>query len=324
MKNKITFIDLFAGCGGIAEGFCDAGMECVAANEFDKNAAVTYRSNFNHPLVVGDITLAEVKQQLYELAGDEEVDVVVGGFPCQGFSMSGPRVLEDPRNKLFLEFVEIVRVLRPKVVVGENVEGILSMGKGEVVRQIIEAFADLDYKMEYKLLNAADYGVPQLRKRVIFIGNRIGVENVFPKPVLAPDGYKTVKDAIGDLVGHGHDVKLSHLIAASRPKTLLSMKEMKEGEALYPTRNDSCRKMFWLRPAPTVKDNHGNWGVHPVENRYFTPREMARLQSFPDDFDFSHVAKEYQFRQIGNAVPPLMARHIARSVTSMIDGEKMP
>ena len=321
MNSKYIFIDLFAGCGGIAEGFSDAGMDCVAANEFDENAAITYRSNFNHPLVVGDITCPEIKQQLYYIAGKSEVDVVVGGFPCQGFSMSGKRILDDPRNKLFLEFVEIVRVIRPKVVVGENVEGILTMGKGKVVESIIEEFSTLDYKMEYKLLNAADYGVPQLRKRVIFIGNRIGVENIFPEPVLTPGNYMTVKDAIGDLVGHAHDKKLSHLIAASRPKTLQRMKEMKEGESFYTTRNDSCRKMFWNRPAPTVTGNHGNWGVHPVENRYFTPREMARLQSFPDDFDFSHVAKGRQYIQIGNAVPPLMARHIAESVISMIDSK---
>ncbi|MDY3847898.1 MAG: DNA cytosine methyltransferase [Prevotella sp.] len=321
MNKKINFIDLFAGCGGIAKGFSDAGMECVAANEFDKNAATTYRNNFNHPLVEGDITAPEVKQRLYDLVGDKEVDVAAGGFPCQGFSMSGKRIIDDPRNKLFREFVEIVRVTRPKVVVGENVEGILSMGKGEVVKQIIEAFGELGYKMDCKVLNAADYGVPQLRKRVIFIGNRLGVENVFPKPVLTPDEYITVKDAIGDLVGHGHDEKQSHLITASKPETLARMKEMKEGEAFYKTRRDSCRKLFWERPAPTVKDNHGNWAVHPVDNRYVTPREMARLQSFPDSFDFSHVAKKYQLRQIGNAVPPLMAQHIAMAVRRMIEGK---
>lgn len=321
MKKKTLFIDLFAGCGGIAEGFSDADFECVAANEFDKNAAITYRVNFYHPLVVGDITDSDVKQQIYELADGKDIDVVVGGFPCQGFSMSGKRIIDDPRNKLFHELVEVVKRVRPKVVVGENVEGILSMGKGEVVKQIIEAFAESGYKMDYKVLNAADYGVPQLRKRVIFIGNRIGVENVFPKPILSPDEYITVKDAIGDLVGYGHDEKLSHLITASKPETLARMKEMKEGEAYYITRRDSCRKLFWNHPSPTVKDNHGNWAVHPSENRYVTPREMARLQSFPDSFDFSHVAKKYQFRQIGNAVPPLMARYIAESVKSMIDGK---
>ena len=124
---------------------------------------------------MGDITLSEVKQILYDLVGDKNVDVVVGGFPCQGFSMSGKRLVDDPRNQLFREFVEVVKVSKPKIVVGENVEGILSMDNGEVVKQIIEEFSNLGYKMEYKVPNAADYGVPQLRKRVIFIGNRIGV-----------------------------------------------------------------------------------------------------------------------------------------------------
>ena len=320
---KIIFIDLFAGCGGMAKGFRYAGFECVIANEFDEKAAITYRSNFNHPLVVGDITLSEVKQILYELVGDKNVDVVVGGFPCQGFSMSGKRLVDDPRNQLFREFVEVVKVSKPKIVVGENVEGILSMDNGEVVKQIIEEFSNLGYKMEYKVLNAADYGVPQLRKRVIFIGNRIGVENIFPEPILTPENYKTVKDAIGDLVGHGHDEKLSHLITASKYEILERMKDIKEGENFYQTRRDSCRKLFWDRPAPTVKDNHVNWAVHPVENRYVTPREMARLQSFPDDFDFSHVAKKYQLRQIGNAVPPLMAKYIAESINDMLDVNRM-
>lgn len=327
MQKKILFIDLFAGCGGFAKGFCNADFECVAANEFDENAAITYRANFNHPLVEDDITDPEVKQQIYELADGKEIDVVVGGFPCQGFSMSGKRILDDPRNKLFREFVEVVKRVRPKVVVCENVMGILSSGKGEVMRQIIEAFAELGYKMDYKVLNAADYGVPQLRKRVIFIGNRIGVDNIFPKPVLTPDEYITVKDAIGDLVGHGHDVALSHLITKSEETTIKRMEELEEGESLYSGKNgkkkykETARKLFWNRPSHTVKRNNGNWAVHPIENRYLTPREMARLQTFPDEFDFSYVGKTYQYRQIGNAVPPLMAKYIAESVKSMIDGK---
>lgn len=316
-----NYIELFAGCGGSSKGFSDAGMECVAANESDHMAAITYRSNFNHPLVEGDIKDHNVKIQIYELADGKEIDMVVGGFPCQGFSMSGKRIIDDPRNKLFREFVEVVKVVRPKVVVCENVMGILSIGKGEVMRQIIEAFGEFGYNMDYKVLNAADYGVPQLRKRVIFIGNRIGVENVFPKPVLTPDEYITVKDAIGDLVGHGHDEKLSHIFANSQQNTIEKMKETKEGKGSYQKRNDSCRKLIWNRPSPTVRDNHGNWAVHPIENRYVTPREMARLQSFPDDFDFTKVKKTHQFRQIGNAVPPLMAKYIAESVMSMIDGK---
>lgn len=315
---RLTFIDLFAGCGGMSLGMQKAGFTELAAVEFDQMACKTYRGNFSSPLVEGDITKEATKEQLYEIIGGRDVDVVCGGFPCQGFSTSGKRIADDPRNRLFNEFVEIVRRIRPKVVIGENVKGILTMQKGEVVKTIIREFEALGYAMDVKVLKAADYGVPQLRERVIFIGNRIGAFNWYPKPCLSASQYISVCEAIGDLVGKSESIELSHVFAKHSAQMVARISALKEGEGLYHKRNDSARRLFWDKPSPTVKDNHGNCFIHPQENRNLTAREMARLQSFPDWFNFSDVANKYQLRQIGNAVPPLMAKAIGEQVKNMI------
>lgn len=317
-SNGFTFVDLFAGCGGMSLGFELAGNEGVAAVEFDENACRTYRKNFEHPVVEGDIRLDETKEHLYNIVGEREIDVICGGFPCQGFSTSGKRNPDDPRNFLVWEFVEVVRVLRPKIIVAENVDGIKSMKKGDVVKQIVKAFGDLGYAMEVKVLKAADYGVPQLRERVIFIGNRIDAYNWFPEPMLTKQHYMSVGEAIGDLVGVAENKAFAHVYTKHRSDIKTLYEHLKEGEGRYAKRKDSCRKLYWGKPSPTVKDNHGNCFVHPIENRSLTAREMARLQSFPDWFDFSEVAKKYQLRQIGNAVPPLMAKAIAKEVGRML------
>lgn len=317
--NRLKFVDLFCGCGGMSLGLQMAGMEGVASVEFDAMACKTYRKNFDHSVVDGDITLADTKQKLYDIIYGREVDVVCGGFPCQGFSTSGKRIADDPRNRLFYEFVDVVRRVRPKVVIGENVNGILTMQKGEVVNTIIKEFEALGYTMDVKVLKAADYGVPQLRERVIFIGNRIGTFNSYPAPRFSVNQYISVREAIADLVGKPESIELSHVFAKHGAKMKARMAALKEGEGLYKNRKDSCRKLFWDKPSPTVKDNHGNCFVHPIENRSLTAREMARLQSFPDWFDFSEVANKYQLRQIGNAVPPLMAKAIGEEIKRMID-----
>ena len=315
---RLKFVDLFCGCGGMSLGLQMAGMEGLASVEFDAMACKTYRKNFDHTVVEGDITLDSTKQKLYDAIGGREVDVVCGGFPCQGFSTSGKRIADDPRNRLFYEFVEVVRRVRPKVVIGENVNGILTMQKGEVVKTIIREFESLGYSMDVKVLKAADYGVPQLRERVIFIGNRIGAFNWYPEPRLSANQYVSVREAIGDLVGKSESIELSHVFTKHGAEMKARMAAQKEGEGLYENRKDSCRKLFWDKPSLTVKDNHGNCFVHPIENRSLTAREMARLQSFPDWFNFSEVAAKYQLRQIGNAVPPLMAETIGEEVMRMI------
>ncbi len=318
-KESYNVIDLFCGCGGLSLGFEHAGYNLLLGIDIWKDALITYEHNHkNGNTYCAD--LANLKaEDVEEKIAHQQVDVIIGGPPCQGFSIAGKRIVDDPRNRLFYEFVDVVRRVRPKVVIGENVNGILTMQKGEVVNTIIKEFEALGYTMDVKVLKAADYGVPQLRERVIFIGNRIGTFNSYPAPRFSVNQYISVREAIADLVGKPESIELSHVFAKHGAKIKARMAAQKEGEGLYENRKDSCRKLFWYKPSPTVKDNHGNCFVHPIENRSLTAREMARLQSFPDWFDFSEVANKYQLRQIGNAVPPLMAKAIGEEIKRMIE-----
>jgi len=206
-NKKYNCVELFAGSGGLGTGFENAGFNIVSANDVWQAAADTYVANHkNVNYIVEDISKIDgeilLKNTKYEKS---EIDVIIGGPPCQGFSTLGKRFIDDPRNKLFKEYVRIVNDIKPKVFVMENVSGILSMEKGKVLENIIKSFKEIGYKLEYKLLNAAEYGVPQLRERTIFIGTRIDVDIKFPKKthtLTNEKGYKkalTLWDAIGDL-----------------------------------------------------------------------------------------------------------------------------
>lgn len=195
-------IDLFCGAGGLSKGFEWAGYKIVAANDHYKQACETYKNNHPHTkLIEGDITKDEVKNQLFDAIKGKSIDVIVGGPPCQGFSNAGKRLVDDPRNFLFKEFVEIVRQVKPKVVVLENVEGILTMNKGKSFEGIKESFAELGYKIEGRKLHTVRYGVPQKRKRVVMIGVLDGNPNdCYPKEIiLDEEKYLTVSEAISDL-----------------------------------------------------------------------------------------------------------------------------
>lgn len=175
---KPTVVSLFSGAGGMDLGFIKAGYRVLWANDFQKDAVTTYQKNLGNHIVHGDITQIS-KDQLPK----EPVDVVLGGFPCQGFSVANPkRSMEDKRNFLYLELLRVVKELQPKFFVAENVKGLLSMQKGQVLDMILKDFKNLGYQVDYRVLNVAHFGVPQSRERVIIIGNRIGVENPFPTP----------------------------------------------------------------------------------------------------------------------------------------------
>lgn len=207
-KNKLKIIDLFAGVGGISSGFQKAGFDVLSANEYKPEIANTYMKN--HPgtkMIVEDITKIKSKDLLN---GEKEVDVIVGGPPCQGFSMAGRRIrnggtfLNDPRNELFKEFIRVVREIKPKVFVMENVAAMLNIHGGSVRDEIIKKFKEIGYNTKVHVLLAADYGVPQMRKRAVFIGNRIGVdpEDFFPEKTHGPKNqkpYVTVAETILDL-----------------------------------------------------------------------------------------------------------------------------
>ena len=214
MDDEYTLISLFSGAGGMDLGFKQAGFKILWANDFEEDAVITYQNNIGNHIVLGDIC---------KIDSDEipnNPDVIIGGFPCQGFSVANnKRNMEDERNFLYKEMLRIINDKKPKIFVAENVKGLLSMEKGKVIEMIKNDFEKIGYKVDYKVLNAADYGVPQARERVIIMGNRIGVKNIFPKKThtnkdkcqqtlfgddLEP--YITTKEAIGFL----SDVKITN------------------------------------------------------------------------------------------------------------------
>lgn len=207
MKNSYKVVSLFSGAGGMDLGFINAGFEVVWANDFFKEATDTYKLNIGDHVVHGDITQIESSEI------PDNPDIIIGGFPCQGFSVANTkRSIEDKRNFLYKEMLRVIRDKKPKFFIAENVKGILSLEKGKVFQMIKSDFENLGYKVDYKLLNAAEYGVPQTRERVIIMGNRVGLENIFPEkthyinnPIEGLEPAKTVEETIGFL----SDVRIS-------------------------------------------------------------------------------------------------------------------
>ena len=316
-SRSMTFVDLFCGAGGLSKGLEMAGLEGICGLDWFDEAGQTYARNFDHPFVNGDIKLPENKQRFYDVVRERlhgrHLSLVAGGFPCQGFSMAGNRIVDDPRNSLYKELVEIVETLTPDFVLCENVKGLRSMLGGAVEKKIINDFRAIGYNMNVTTLCAADYYVPQKRERVIFIGNRIGVENLHPQPMLQPQNYVTTATAIGDLVDHPEDPEFNHVPTRHRQDMIDRMRKLPEGHSLYPGYSDAWKKCPWDEASCTIKENHGGVNVHPRLPRVLTAREMARLQSFPDDFIFSGK-KAKQLVQIGNAVPPLLGKAVGLAI----------
>ena len=316
-KSEMTYVDLFCGAGGLSKGLELSGFRGVCGLDYFEAAGQTYRRNFNHRYINGDVTKAEVKEELYKTVRDalkgKKLSLLVGGFPCQGFSMAGNRVVEDPRNSLYREMVEIVKALEPDYVMCENVKGLRSMLNGEVEKKIIADFKAIGYEMNVTTLCAADYYVPQKRERVIFIGNRIGRKNFHPKPLIAENNYMTVGQSIGDLVDKAEDKSINHEFSKHSSKMVEKISKLKEGEGVYPQYRESWRRCYWNKPSPTIKENHGGVCVHPKLSRVMTARELARLQSFSDDFIFEG-SKTKQLVQIGNAVPVLLGKAVGLAI----------
>lgn len=315
--SEMTFVDLFCGAGGLSRGLEMSGLHGICGLDFFKEAGQTYSRNFDHPFVYGDITLQESKDKFYSTVKEQlngrHLNIVAGGFPCQGFSMAGNRIVDDPRNSLYKEMLEIVKNLQPDFVICENVKGLRSMLGGAVEQKIIADYKEIGYEMNVTTLCAADYYTPQKRERVIFIGNRIGVKNFHPKPILLPNQYVTTGQAIGDLVNHPEDPNWNHVPTQHTPEMQKRMLECPEGKSLYKGYSDAWKKCPWNEASCTIKENHGGVNVHPKLPRVLTAREMARLQSFPDDFIFEGK-KNKQLVQIGNAVPCLLGKAIGLAV----------
>lgn len=343
--------DLFGGAGGITEGFRQAGFSPVAAVEFDRWAARTYAANFGaHVLACGveDIDLERIRGGLVWRGCDTDgkpielktrnVDVLVGGPPCQGFSPLGRMndwEYADPRNKLWRHYARILEVVYPKMFVLENVPELLKSAEfARLSRQVRE----IGYEIVFSVLNASNYGVPQARKRAIVIGSRIG-KPLLPPPVIFQ--RRTVRDAIGDLP-ENPDGRSWHVGRNPTPTSLERYKAVPPGGNRFdlmrnrPDITPKCwirkktgstdvfGRMLWDEPAPTIrteffKPEKGRY-LHPQADRPITIREAARLQTFPDGFVF--LGSNVQVaKQIGNAVPVELARRIAAQIRSMLDAD---
>lgn len=315
-EEKILFMDLFSGAGGISVGARMAGLTKIASVEIDPDASNTIRKNFPESIHFETPIENLSEAVLNEKLGGRRPNVIFGGPPCQGFSVAGLRDPADPRNKLFHEYIRIVKHLQPEFVVLENVPGILTMEKGRVYQEILHQFAEAGYPdMTVRILEAATFGVPQLRTRAIFVGNRLGLKNPYPKEVFNRSQYKSIEGAIEDLQNIPRFGVPNHEWTQHAPEFEERISKVPAGGSLYETFRDAFKRQYRGVPSMTVKENHGGCHIHHELNRVLSAREMARLQTFPDDFVFTGRFKRVYW-QVGNAVPCLMAKHIALAVKS--------
>lgn len=325
MSEKLKVLGLFSGAGGLDMGFKEAGFEIIGSSDIWNESQKTMELNFPKiPFLCKDITTVRI-EEILELTNNVYPDVIVGGPPCQGFSISGDKNSSDPRNKLFESYVRLVDVLSPKCFVFENVKGIKTMFKGRYLKTVANSFSKIGYNIYVKVMNSSDYGVPQNRERVIIFGSKIDKKFSYPKPSNKAIGKlkarKNVEDAIGDLVQVSHNEFPNHLILNHSDIVKERYKYIPEGGKLPPPDQlpkTIRRKNFGntyvrldrKKPSPTMVPGNNAFPVHPTLNRSLTPREAARIQSFPDNFIFSGNRKN-QCKLVGNAVPPLLAANLA-------------
>jgi DNA (cytosine-5)-methyltransferase 1 len=317
-------VSLFTGAGGMDIGFTKAGHEIIWANDIDQDSLESYAHYFEKKFNLNKkhVVVGDIKKIASSAIPDS--DIVIGGFPCQGFSLANPyRGVEDSRNELYLEILRILKDKKPKYFVAENVTGLHSIGGyeskedkknklGRVLKIILQEFEEAGYTVKWKILNAADFGVPQSRRRIIILGTRKDISTIVthPEPTHSKLGdnlpkYKTLGEAISDLpeepnpnykisnhVGTSHKVKINGFIGN--------------------------RKTDPNKPSPTIVGRGGGTGgpviiPHPNAKRRLTVRECARIQCFPDDFEF-YGSNSSAYRQIGNAVPWPLAYHVAKMI----------
>ena len=214
-------IDLFTGCGGLSKGFMDAGFDIIVGVDNDQAALNTFAKNHNGAVAMkADLSKQETFDEIKRIAGDRKIDVIIAGPPCQGFSLTGPRNFDDERNKLYLAVIEMVKQYQPKAFIIENVPGMATLYEGQIKEEILRRFTNMGYNINCKILCAADYGVPQMRKRLIFMGIRkdIGVPK-FPDPILSPENYLTCRDAVSDLPSLVNDMGADESQYSSEPLT---------------------------------------------------------------------------------------------------------
>lgn len=358
MMKIYNVLDLFCGCGGLSEGFKLAGYNIVGGIDFNQAAINTYNHNFGPGKGLCcdllDMDDNAVKKEADKLGN---VDVIIGGPPCQGFSSANRYKIEgdDPRNKLFFEFVKFVDALNPKAIVIENVSGIVTKDNGYAKNRIYEIFEERGYRIVHKILNAYEFGVPQKRKRNFFVMVK---EGFFDFETMTFSGDKTtVKEALSELYYFEGNEKGSITIKEKPNTTFQKYLRAKDGVVynhevrypaqkvqdrisfvpqggnwedvpsnLWPTQRNNRQSSAYKRldekqPSVTIDtgNNHSNY-FHPLYNRIPTVREAARLQSFPDEFVFLGNRSE-QYRQVGNAVPPLLSKAIAMHLLEVLENE---
>ena len=351
---KYNVLDLFCGCGGLSKGFEMAKFNIIGGVDFNKEAIDTFNYNFKGSKGL-DVDILNIDEKKIKEIFGNKIDIIIGGPPCQGFSAANRnKVDDDPRNKLFFQFVKFVDTFKPSVVVIENVRGIVTQNNGYAKNEIYKIFEKRGYNVTHKVLDASDYGVPQKRMRNFFVITRnfsFDFNNVkkITKKV-------TVKDAIGDLYDFEKDeseIKKAKVESMSSfAKRMNNGADIYNNEVRYPAdivqkrisyvkqgenwqvipkelfvnqRNNrhssAYKRLNEIDVSVTIDtgNSHSNY-FHPLYNRIPTVREAARIQSFPDDFVFCG-SRTSQYRQVGNAVPPLLAYAIAKQIKEELDNE---
>jgi len=316
VKSSLTMLSLFTGAGGLDIGFERVGVRVVACVDNDPEACKTLR--YNRP----DWPVFETDIRNYWPTGIDNVDIVAGGPPCQGFSSAGKGNPDDPRNFLWKEYFRIVEAVRPRAIVLENVSGLKHRRNGDHLSGIMHALESQGYRFALGILNAADYGVPQTRRRLFVIGLRDGTPTL-PPPSAAE--WATVRDAIADLEGLVKP-ELNHVPNNHAPHVVERWSKLKPGEV---DPNYRRARLNYDQPSHTIRAG-GGYGprgdhlagfhppIHPALPRQLTVREAARIQTFPDDWIFQG-SKTAQGRQVGNAVPVLLAEAVAKHVVKLLE-----
>lgn len=354
-----TVVDLFCGAGGLSEGFRQAGYRVLLGTDIDPTFGETFTQSHDAAAFIARPIQSLSSADILSSTGlnKGQLDILVGGPPCQGYSVyNHGRGEHDPRAGLFREYLRIVRDVAPKWLVMENVTGLLSISGGQLIKTIAEEISKLGYSVEWRVLRAEDYGVPQERRRVVFIANRVGAPIYFPEIEFGKDkkAFNTIWDAIGDLpllvsnnlseyalapqnefqrevrrvsntvhnhygpkLGKANQDRIRHIPQGGSWRDIpfdLLPEGMKKAKRSDHTKRYGRPRLTDLSCTILTKcDIHWGAYIHPIENRAFTVREAARLQSFPDEFVFYGSMTE-QFVQVGNAVPPLMAKSIANGI----------
>ena len=338
-----NIIDLFCGCGGLSKGFEMAGFNTVLAIDFWKDAVETFNNNHKNKVAICDDVSKISNDFLDDFTKKNKITGIVGGPPCQGYSTVGKRDINDDRNYLYLQYCRIVEKVKPEFFVLENVKGLLTLNNGKLKEDIVERFTKLGYIVDYKILNSADYGVPQNRNRVFFVGIK-NKKFKFPKEKLKK---VTTYEAISDLTSYedkyttsaqtsyqknmrGNNKQLkNNEFTVHTEKTIDVISKIPDGgkitdlpKEFWEIRkyNKAFQRMNSKLQSNTIDTGHRNY-FHYSENRIPTVRESARIQSFPDNFIF-YGSRTSQYKQVGNAVPPLLANASAIEIMKQIGGDE--